>query len=146
MPVILANLAKFVAASSLVRSVATAIFAIVSVNSAIFSFWIPNCPAAAAISDSSAAVVGMLKDMFRIASSIWENSCSVAFTVFLTPAKALSNSEPTFMEAAVIPPTAAAAVADAAAMACKALVLTFCIASKPGLMAFNCFCAVFMVL
>ena len=109
----LANLAKSAAPSSRVKFVATSRFAIVFVNSAIFSVWIPSCPADSAISDSPAADVGISFAISRMSSRICASSASVAFTVFLTPAKALSNSEPFAMDtpspaAAAVPVTAAA--------------------------------------
>ena len=92
---IFANLANSAAASSLVKFVATAKSAIVLVNSVIFPVSIPNCPADSAIADSSAADVGISFAICLRSSRICIISTSDASTVFLTPAKADSNSEPT---------------------------------------------------
>jgi len=90
----LASRASAVAASSELMFVATPRFAMVSVKERRFSFLIPSCPAASAIAESSEAVVGICVDIERKPDSNFSNSSSVALTVFLTPANALSNSIP----------------------------------------------------
>ena len=56
------------------------------------SVFIPNCPAASATADISVALAGSSVDICLIPFSSSANCSSVAFTVFFTPAKALSNS------------------------------------------------------
>ena len=134
---IFANFAKSVAASSDVRFVATSISAIVFVNNVILSVWIPNCPADSAISDNPAAVFGISVAICRISSRISCSCVSVAFTVFFTPANALSNSDP-FATAA--PNAAAVAVPAATAAVLTALKVLFAVFSrleKAGSASFN---------
>ena len=117
-PVIFANCANMDAPSSLVRFVASARFAIVSVNSAIFSVCIPNCPADSAMAESSAADAGISFDISRISSRSSSSCALLAFTVFSTPANADSNSIPVLIDApspAAIPAPAATAAAEIAA-------------------------------
>ena len=74
------------------------------VNSRSASFCIPSCPAASVTPAISSALAGNSFAIFRIPCSNAANSSSVASTVFLTPANALSKS---IDDLIAIPPTAA---------------------------------------
>src|SRR5699024_8302305 len=116
MPVMLANCASDVAASSAVIFVATPISAMVLVKSRMCFFSIPSCPATCAIPAISSAAIGISVDILRIPSESSLNSASVPLITLRTPVKADSNvaacdiSAPTpAVPAAAITPKACAA-------------------------------------
>ena len=84
------NLANAVAASVHDTLVVSPNITITLVNPSIDSTLTPNCPAASATAAISLALVGISLDISLIALLNSENCCSVASTVFLTPANASS--------------------------------------------------------
>ena len=91
-PVMDANCASMVAASSEVMFVAVPSMAMTSVKSSREFFSIPSCPAVSAIAASSVVVAGISVDSSCTASDMAANSASVRSVVFATPVMALSNS------------------------------------------------------
>gem|GEM_PF-6846477 len=90
--VTLAILAKDVAASSAVRLVVTAIFAIVSVNFVISQIPTQSCHQSSAILDNSSNAIGISSLNHSNSFLKAENSASEAFNVFFTQANADSNA------------------------------------------------------
>ena len=113
-PTIFANLAKDVAASSLAKLVASPSIAIVSVNLSILSVSMPNWPALSAMDDNSLALCGIVVDnCFNPFSKSAKDVLVLSSTVFLTPAKALSNSIALLIAPINAPPTLAVIAAPA---------------------------------
>ena len=92
MPVIFANRARAVAASSAVMLVATPRFTIVSVNDRTSFVAMPSCPAASATPAISLTLAGISIDICFMPSAIFCSCSGVPSTVLYTPAIADSNS------------------------------------------------------
>ena len=132
-PVMLANRASMVAASSDARFVVTPSIAMTRVKSAMFSVSIPSWPAASPIPASSFTSIGIsVSAMFLNVASSAINSASVASTVFCTPVKDDShcaNSRTASPVIAVMAPPAAVNPAATAVAPARNLSKRCCMAS-----------------